>query len=224
MLLDILIGIPMLIFILLGLRDGVVRKLVAIVVLIAGLVLGQIFMHDIGQFLSDNGWIRSSNPFIYGFLIIFMGMVILQGLLYKILAGGYKIGGFADRIGGMIFGFIEGALFISSLLFIFALSGFPSRETRRDARLYAPIVNIAPQILDFTSSLGPDSFQKVKGFDSSSGIDGKKKVMKMDNPRSSEGRKNTNNLPAVLDTSSNPSLNARKGNEILDEARKSVRK
>ena len=162
MLLDILIFVPILFFILLGLRDGIVRKLVAIVMLIAGLFLGQIYMHSVGMYLADHGWISSSNAQKDGFLIIFLGVAIIQGLLYKILPGSYKIGGLADRIGGTVLGFIEGAIFVSSLLFIFAFSGFPDHETKRDARLYKPIVNIAPQILDITSSLDSDTSDKLK--------------------------------------------------------------
>jgi membrane protein required for colicin V production len=176
MVIDILIICPMIVFTLLGFRDGVVRKLVAIVFLIIGLFLGQLYMYDFGQFLSDNGWIHSDNSSMYGFLYIFLAAAILQGLLYKILTGGYKIGGFADRVGGIILGFIEGALFLSCLLFIFALTGFPSREIKRDARLYKPIVNIAPQILDLTSSLGPDSFEKLKEIGNIHAIERNEKV------------------------------------------------
>jgi uncharacterized membrane protein required for colicin V production len=206
MLLDILIIVPMIIFTLLGLRDGVVRKLVAIVFLIIGLFLGQHFMHDIGQFLSDNGWIHSDDASMYGFLFIFLGTAILQGLLYKILAKGYKIGGLADRVGGLIFGFIEGALFLSCLLFILAVTGFPSREIRRDARTYKPIVNIAPQILDLTSLIESESIEKlqeagkaptVKGYGQGSG-------------------------PKSIDSAA--VIEARKQNEHLNKTREALRK
>ena len=189
MLIDIMIAVPMLIFILLGLRDGVVRKLVAIAVLIIALYLGQLFMYDVGQFLSDHNWIHSENPSVYGFLFIYLGMAVTQGLLYKIVTGGYKIGGFVDRIAGMIFGCIEGAVFLSSLLFIFAMAGFPSRETKRDARLYPPIVNIAPQILDFVSSINSDSNENVKGPDTTNVIERKKKIKKMNNSVPLKGKR-----------------------------------
>jgi uncharacterized membrane protein required for colicin V production len=176
MLLDILIGVPMIAFVMLGLRDGVVRKLVAIIVLIGALYLGQIYMHDFGKLLSDNGWLHSEDASMYAYLYIFLGMAIIQGLMYKILTGGYKIGGLADRVGGMVLGFVEGALFLSSLLYIFAMTGFPSRETKRDTRLYTPIVNIAPQILDFTSSIGSDSFDKIKEIGTSKAVELEDKV------------------------------------------------
>lgn len=168
MLLDILIGVPILIFILLGLRDGVVRKFVAIIVLIAGLILGQNYMHAVGKFLIGQEGASSSDAPMYGFLIIFLGLFIVQALLYKIITRSYKIGGLADRIGGIILGFIEGAIFISSLLFILALSGFPDRETKRDTRFYKTLVNIAPKILDFTSTLNTETFNKLKEIGTSS--------------------------------------------------------
>ena len=208
MILDGLIGIPMLFFILLGFRDGVVRKLVAIIVLVAGLYLGQIYMHDLGKFLSENGWVQSANPSTYGFLTIFLGLAILQGLLYKFIAKGYKIGGFADRVGGLVLGFIEGALFISSLLFVFALTGFPSRETKRDARLYKPIVNIAPQILDFTSTLSPDYLKKINDVDSS---------------HTTKKKKRGEGVNKIIDTSS-AIFNERKGMKDLNDAHDIYRK
>jgi len=162
MLFDIIIIGPMLVFTLLGLRDGIVRKLVAILFLIVGLILGQLYMRDVGQFLSDNGWIHSDDSSMYGYLFIFLGVAILQGVVYTILTKGYKIGGFADRVGGLILGFIEGALFLSCLLFIFVQTGFPSYEMKRDARLYKPIVNIAPQILDLVSLVESESIDKLQ--------------------------------------------------------------
>jgi uncharacterized membrane protein required for colicin V production len=178
MLLDILIGVPILISIILGVRDGIIRKLVATIALIAGLFLGQIYMHPVGTYLADRGWIEISDAQQDGFLIIFLGLTIIQSLLYKLLTGSYKIGGVADRIGGAVLGFIQGVIFISSLLFIFALSGSPDPETKRDASLYKPIVNIAPQILDITSSLETDPLNGMpSAIESRSGVEEHRKMI-----------------------------------------------
>jgi uncharacterized membrane protein required for colicin V production len=144
---------------------------------------------------------------MYGFLIIFVSVVIVQGLLYKVLAGSYKIGGIADRLGGIILGLVEGTLFISSLLFIFALSGTPARETARDSRFYKAIVNIAPQILDFTSTLGPEAMEKFKEISAPGVISGE------DNKKSS-----------LQSIDSIATLDNKKQNEILKRARETGRK
>jgi uncharacterized membrane protein required for colicin V production len=191
MLLDILIFVPILICILYGVRDGIVRKLVAIVVLIAGLILGQIFMRNVGDFLAGRGGISHEDAPMYGFLIIFLGLLIVQGFLYRILTGRYKIGGIADRIGGIVLGFIEGALFVSSLLFIFAMAGFPDRTNKRDSEFYKSVVNIAPQILDMTSTVGPDVLDKLKEVGTPGSIDNTKgnKVLPRSNEKLTEPKK-----------------------------------
>ena len=181
MLLDILIFIPVLTCIIFGFRDGSVRKLTAIVVLIAGLILGQLYMRDVGNLLVGHD--KEGSP-INGFLVIFLGLFIVQALLYRLLAKNYKIGGFADKIGGIALGFVEGAIFVSALLFIFATSDFPDRNNKRDSQFYKSVVNIAPQILDMTSTIGPDAIEKLKDAGSPDGID-KQKVKKA-LPRSTE--------------------------------------
>ena len=184
MLLDILIFVPILMCILFGVRDGIVRKLVAIIVIIAGLILGQIYMRDVGNFIVGRGGVSHEDAPMDGFLIIFLGLLIIQGFLYRILTKCYKIGGIADRIGGLILGFIEGVLFVSSMLFIFAMADFPDRQNKHDSEFYKSVVNIAPQILDMTSTVGPDVINKLKGVGSSGSTDKAKgnKVL----PRSNE--------------------------------------
>ena len=206
MLIDIILGISLIIFIILGLRDGILRKFVACIALIVGLFLGHIYMHNIGDLLIENAGINQSKAPLYGFLIIFFSIMITQGLLYKILTGGYKLKGIADRIGGVVIGFIEGVLFLSSVLFIFALSDIPSLVTARDSKLYRPIVNISPQILDYSSTLSTDTIEKLKDIKS---------------PRIEEANHNKTN-PKSIDSSA--VLSRSKQQDVIDKARKSTRK
>jgi uncharacterized membrane protein required for colicin V production len=162
MLLDLLISGPLIIFTVLGTRDGIVRKLVACAAMLLGLILGHYFMRSVGEFLIASTAIDPANGPLYGFLTIFLSIAIIQGILYKVLANGYKLKGLADRIGGTVVGFLEGLLFLSCLLYIFALSGVPSHATSRDSKFYRPVVNIAPQFLDFISVMEPEAMQKLK--------------------------------------------------------------
>ncbi len=173
MLLDILIFVPILMCILFGMRDGIVRKLVAIAVLITGLILGQIYMRNVGDLITGRGGISHEDAPIYGFLLVFLGSLVIQGFLYRVLTKCYKIGGVADKIGGIVLGFIEGILFVSSMLFIFAMADFPDRQNKRDSEFYKSVVNIAPQILDMTSTVGPEVLNKIKDIGSSDSKDNK---------------------------------------------------
>jgi len=162
MLLDILIFIPMLIFICLGFRDGIVRKVVAIITLIICLFLGHFYAQQVGQFLVKSNIVAPADSHMYGFLTVFIGIFLLQSLLYRLITKNYKIGGIADKIVGVFLGFVEGAIFISSMLYILKFGGFPDRETARDTRFYKAFVNIAPQILDIPEAINPIP-EKEKG-------------------------------------------------------------
>jgi uncharacterized membrane protein required for colicin V production len=164
-------------------------------------------MRTIGALLVDNGWINAQNASMYGFLIIFISMAIAQGLLYKLLAGSYKLGGTADRLGGLFFGFLEGALFLSSLLYIFALSGIPSREATYESSLYKPIVNIAPQILDFGSATAPEAVEHLKDISKPSEVSTEKSI-----------------LPSKHIVDSTAAAETKRQNEIINQARSSIRK
>ena len=157
MLLDIFLGIPLIVTTLLGVRDGIVRKAVAIVAMIGGLILGQIYMREVGNMLVQTMNVPPAEAPMKGFLTVFLVVTIVQGLVYRLVGRGYKIGGLADRIIGGGLGFAQGALFMSGILMIYALQGIPSKTTSRDSRLYKPIVNIAPQIVDFLTTVGPEA-------------------------------------------------------------------
>lgn len=174
MVLDLFIIGPIIVFTSLGLRDGIVRKLAACIALLIGLIVGHYFMHNMSEFLIANAGIDPSDGPTYGFLTIFLSIAIIQGILYKVITGGYKIKGIADRLGGTIIGFFEGLLFLSAIFYILTLSGTPSRATTRDSRFYKSVVNIAPQILDLVTTFNPEDVSKPKGIEDTTGIERKK--------------------------------------------------
>ena len=96
------------------------------------------------------------------FSIIFFSITLAASLIYKFASGNYKIGGVADKVLGAAFGFIQGALMASTILLMMAFSGSPSRRTVEDSRLYKPLVNLAPQILDLGAELGPGAVKNIE--------------------------------------------------------------
>jgi uncharacterized membrane protein required for colicin V production len=160
--LDLLLIAPLILYTLLGLRDGLVRKLVSIGAIVVALFLAQAFMHDAGEWMVDNIGTSPSNAPTLGFLSIFCCITLFVSTIYRLTSGNYKIGGVPDKVLGAILGFVQGALLASSLLLILAFQGFPSRATIRDSRLYKPIVNIAPQILDLGAEIGPGAMKNIE--------------------------------------------------------------
>ncbi len=160
--LDLLLVSPLIIFTLMGLRDGIVRKLVGIGGIVLGLFLAQGFMHDLTDFLtSAAGSTQQGSPGL-SFSVIFFTVTLATSIIYRLVSGNYKIGGVADRVLGMALGFVQGALLVSSILFMMAFSGSPSRRTAEESRLYKPLVNLAPQILDLGAELGPGAVKNIE--------------------------------------------------------------
>jgi uncharacterized membrane protein required for colicin V production len=161
--LDLFLLSPLILYTLLGLRDGLVRKLVGIGAIILALFLAQVFMHDIGDLMSEDMGVSQSSAPSTAFVIIFFFVTLFVSIIYKVTSGNYKIGGVADKILGGVLGFVQGVLLASSLLLMLAFQGIPSRTTLRDSRLYKPLVNIAPQILDLGAEIGPSTVKNIEG-------------------------------------------------------------
>lgn len=165
MVLDLFIGIPVIVAVLLGFRDGLVRKLVAIVMILLGMYIAQITRQDVGEMLLETGIASPENAPIRAFLIVFFGICVIQSFLYRLLTNNYKLGGFADKVAGAALGFVQGILFMSVILMALAPTGFPSRYFTRDSQFYKSVVNVAPQLLDCVNLLSEEakaSIQKLE--------------------------------------------------------------
>jgi uncharacterized membrane protein required for colicin V production len=153
---------PPILFTLLGLRDGLVRKLVSIGAIVLALFLAQAYMHDVGEFMSQNMGTSPNNAPSTAFLFIFLFVTLIVSIIYRVTSDNYRIGGIADKVLGAVLGFVQGAMLASCFLLILAFQGIPSRETARESRLYKPLVNIAPQILDLGAELGPGAVKNLE--------------------------------------------------------------
>jgi uncharacterized membrane protein required for colicin V production len=162
MTLDILIAFPVLLTIAFGFRDGLVRKAVTLFFMIIALFLGQIYMHDAGIFLARFNIASPEAAPRKGFYCIFFGILFVQSILYRMITGNYKIGGFMDRFAGAALGFVQGIVFMSVMLMMMSLSGFPDRDMIKYSQFYKMVVNVAPEILDVTSSIRSEASDQIK--------------------------------------------------------------
>ena len=163
MLMDLMIAGPVIVFTLLGMRDGFVRKLVASLAIVAGLILGHFYMRDVGNLLVKYSHVNPVGAPMMGYYAVVLFLFFVQIVIYHFGTGNYKMGGIADKILGTAMGLSEGVLMMSALIYISLMSGPYSRDTIRDSQFYETVVNIAPQILDFTTNLGPETFEKMPG-------------------------------------------------------------
>jgi uncharacterized membrane protein required for colicin V production len=161
MIIDLLVLLPLIVFGVLGFRDGSIRKIIAIIVVIIAMFVSQYAMHDFAEWLRENMHIMPQTAPMTAFFMIFFMMFFLQSVLYRFITDNYKIGKLVDRIIGVALGTIEGLIVISVIIFVLTMSGPPSRKTIWDSRLYHPTAAIAPQIMDFFANVIPSTASKT---------------------------------------------------------------
>jgi len=162
MIIDILIIFPILAFTALGLKDGMVRKGIALGVTLAALVIAHLLMNDMATWYGNEFDLEPASAMFYGYFTVFFGLILLQSVVFRLTAHDYKVGGIADRIVGTFLGLLQGAFIMSAIFMILALQRIPSRTYRVDSRLYGTVVNLAPQFLDFTLTTVPVATEEIK--------------------------------------------------------------
>jgi uncharacterized membrane protein required for colicin V production len=163
MIIDLMIIFPVIALCVLGFRDGIVKKGIALLVTFSAMIIAQLLMSDTAEFYMSEFDLERSEAVIYAFYSVFFGLIFLQSLMYRLAASDYKIGGIADRFVGSGLGLLQGLLIMSVIFMMLSLNGFPSRQYRNDSRLYKSVVNIAPQLLDFTLETVPEATEELKG-------------------------------------------------------------
>lgn len=146
--LDVAILVIILIPAYVGFRKGFVRKILGIIGIAAGFVLAVKFYEKLSSFLSS--FIKESTIFVnvVSFLLI---IIIIYGVAlwlsrYMSDTGGGT--GFINKFLGTIFGFLQGLILASVLLYNLAFINFPLADARGSSILYASVYKVAPAIFD----------------------------------------------------------------------------
>jgi len=149
-----------------GFRKGFVEELAGLLALILGIWAALHFSGLVAQLLTENFGFH--NRYLQGisFLITFIVVLILVNIIGGIVSNLVKAIhlDLLNRLAGLVFGFIKGALVLSVFLVLFNKLDEDVHLLREDAktgsRLFVPIKNFAPSIfpfLDFQDELKQDS-------------------------------------------------------------------
>jgi membrane protein required for colicin V production len=154
---DILVAVSVLVFLLLGFKDGFVRKLFGILALFVGFILATELMGTVGKLIID--WFEFSPIFSYcfGFFVVLFLVIIIFSLLYKWLGSKGTVLKTINRFFGAILGAAQGLLMASLVLLVLKFANLPSEETKRESLFYTDILNVAPKVFDYALSVVPDS-------------------------------------------------------------------
>jgi membrane protein required for colicin V production len=144
---DILVGVVLVYGLVRGLFRGLVKELSSIIGVLGGFLAAYSFYGVIGGYLS--GMVSSpAYRNLLAFLIIFGAVVVTVNLLAIVVKYLLKIVflGWLDRLGGVVFGFVKGALIVS-VLFLALTAFLPKGAPLIKDSVAAPYVAIVSEKL-----------------------------------------------------------------------------
>lgn len=124
-----------------GLFRGLVKEIASIIGALGGFYLAYSYYRHLGSLL---GWLTANESYrmIIGFLVIFCAVLVLVAGLAMIIKYLLKIVylGWADRIGGLIFGFVKSVLIVS-ILFLMLTAFLPRGAGLMQSSVLAPHIS-----------------------------------------------------------------------------------
>ncbi len=153
--LDILLIIVLVLSMIEGFRKGFIEELAALIGLILGIWAAIHFSGFVAHLLTNHFDIHAQYLPVFAFIGIFIAVVIAASVLGSIAGKIIKAIslGWLNRLAGLFFGLVKGALILSILLVVFnkfdqELHILPE-SLRMTSRLYEPLREFAPSLFPF---------------------------------------------------------------------------
>jgi membrane protein required for colicin V production len=164
--LDILIIIVIALSVVLGVRDGLFKKIFGILGIVGGLVLATKYMSVGADYIMSSLSFSKDTSSILAFFILFIAVVAIINLFYR------WIGPSRDdhmklwsRIGGGILGIGQGLVAASLILLMMDVFEMNSEEEKNSSMIYGQVVQVAPEVFDYVTDWMPQSkkfFEEIR--------------------------------------------------------------
>ena len=141
--LDIILAVPMLVFIFFGWKKGLVREVATLVGLLAGIWAA---VH-LSQLVAELIGLVGENAILIAFLVCFVGALVLAWLLGRLVEGLLKITKLSilNRIAGAVLGMVKAlcilAVLLNSVVMLDKNQILLKPETTETSVLYKPVDN-----------------------------------------------------------------------------------
>ncbi len=145
---DLAIAVGIGVFVFLGFFEGFIKKIFGLIVLIVAFFIAIHIYPVLTEWLQTRfGWSALFST-ILSFLVVFLFVLILGNVLYRVLGKRNELYKMWDRLAGSAFGFVEGAIIVSIFLHILVLLDVPAEEIRNESVLYPIIYGFAPLVFE----------------------------------------------------------------------------
>jgi membrane protein required for colicin V production len=152
---DIILALLLLFAAINGFKNGFISELASLAALVLGVWGGIEFSYITTDFLTNRLGIETNHLNLISFLVTFVVIVILVHLVANSLSNLLEVAmlGWANKITGLVFGFLKTAFILSILLLIFNKIDddvqILSPQTKTESKFYEPIRKFAPSVFPF---------------------------------------------------------------------------
>ena len=175
---------------LLGFKDGLIRKIIGLIGLIAGILLAYKFSGNLGRFLikffNNDDYLAN----LISGILIFLTVILIASILKRIVHPVDKVNRLINQTMGGLIGDVQITFFISAILLFLNIFNVPKSEQRKGSFFYGFVSDIIPKTVDLVAGHKTRATEYLKEYiekkdaDSLSHIDTIKKIN--DNPRRSK--------------------------------------
>lgn len=146
--LDIIIIAFLSIGFILGYKDGLIRKIIGFIGLIAAVYLSIKFAQTAGYFLSSIFGFENYFAEISGGVLIFIGVTIASSIIKRVVHPHDRVGKFTNQLLGGVIGALQLMFFLSAAFLILNIFDAPGEEVKKKSAIYKPVTGIIPGIID----------------------------------------------------------------------------
>lgn len=165
---DIILVVPLIWFLYIGFKKGLIVELSSLVALILGIYAALHFSSYAENFILNTFNIAAQYVPIAAFVVTFIIVVIIVFLIGKILERFVNLLalGFLNKLAGAVFGLLKISVIISIIFIIFNNLNIAivSDEKKENSLLYQPIERIAPFLWNKIQDLDIDHEDYLKKF------------------------------------------------------------
>jgi len=157
---DYIIIAIVLIGFLLGFKDGLIRKVIGLIGLVAAIILAVNFSGGLGEYLATmfNNEIYLAK-IVSGF-VIFFATILAFSILKRLIHPSDKVNMFLNQLLGGIAGTIQIIFFLSLFLLLLNAISIPGEDDIEESLFYSPVYSVIPSTIDLI--VGTDF--KTEGF------------------------------------------------------------
>lgn len=142
-----------------GAKNGFLRQVISLVIIIVGIKLSISFTAPVAEWLGSRIELQPVWTSVISFTVVFIAVALVFALVEKLLAAVIKITmlGWLDRLLGILFSMLKVVVLLSLLAYFVnsanELLGFISEEDLADSNFFKPLLDLSDKIFPALKSI-----------------------------------------------------------------------